>query len=94
MPHIQGMDVPKLKTLLEADAVRHSSITYDAVAGGWTVVTTYGAESREKTELLQRRRGGTRFFATLEAAARCLASLGISEFRVAAREWHARVPSA
>jgi uncharacterized membrane protein len=84
------MDVPKLKTRLVADAVRYSSVAYDAAAGGWTVVTPYGASGREKTERLTRQRGGVRVFATLEAAAaRCLASLGISEFPVAAREWHA-----
>jgi hypothetical protein len=83
------MDVPKLKTWLVADAVRHRGIGYDAAAGGWTVVTTYGASGHEQTEVLERQRGGTRLFATLEAAARFLAHLGISEFRVAAREWHA-----
>jgi hypothetical protein len=88
------MDVPKLKILLVADAIRHSGIGYDAVAGGWTVVTTYGASGHEKTERLTRPRGGTRLSATLEAAARFLASLGIFEFRVAAREWHALAPSA
>jgi hypothetical protein len=88
------MDVPKLKTRLVADAVRYSGVAYDAAAGGWTVVTTYGASGHEKTERLTRQRGGTRLSATLEAAARFLASLGIFEFRVAAREWHARVPSA
>jgi hypothetical protein len=91
---IGRMNVPPLTTRLAADAVRHSGIGYDAAAGGWTVLTTYGASGREKTERLTRQRGGTRLFATLEAAARCLASLGISEFPVAAREWHALASSA
>jgi hypothetical protein len=83
------MNVPKLRTLLAADMVRHRGIAYDTAAGGWTVVTTYGASGREKNEVPERQRGGTRLSATLEAAARFLASLGISEFPVAAREWHA-----
>lgn len=87
------MDVPKLKTLLEADAVRRSSVAYDAVAGGWTVFTTYGADSRAKTEVLKRQRGGVRAFATLDAAVRFLAGLGISEFQISAKDyriqgWH------
>jgi hypothetical protein len=84
------MNIPKLKIRLVADTIQHRGIAYDTAAGGWTVVTTYGASGHEKTERLTRQRGGTRLFATLEAAAaRCLASLGISEFPVSAREWHA-----
>jgi hypothetical protein len=89
MLRIGRMNVPPLTTRLAADMVRHHGIAYDAAASGWTVVTPYGASGREKTEVLQRQHGGVHAFSTLEAAARFLAHLGISEFPVAAREWHA-----
>ena len=38
----------------------------------------------ERTERLERQRGGARVFATLDAVARCLAGLGLPAFRVKA----------
>ena len=74
------MQVPKLKVLIEAGAVREVEVSHEA--GGWTVWITYARRTGERREVLERQRGGARAFATLDAAARCLAGLGLTAFRV------------
>ena len=76
------MQVPKLKLLVEAGAVRDAEVTYAADAAGWTVAITYVRRRGERREGLERQRGGVRAFATLDAVARCLAGLGLPTFRV------------
>jgi hypothetical protein len=76
------MQVPKLKVLIEAGAVREVAVSYAADAGGWTVQVTYASRRGEQREVLERQRGGVRMFTTLDAVARCLAGLGLVEFRV------------
>ena len=56
-------------------------VNHDA-AEGWTVQVTYATRRGERCEPLERQRGGVRTFATLDAAARPLAGLGLSGFRV------------
>jgi hypothetical protein len=43
---------------------------------------TYASRRGEQREILERQRGGVRVFATLDAAARALAGLGLPAFRV------------
>jgi hypothetical protein len=76
------MQVPKLKVLVEAGAVREVEASYATDAEGWTVQVTYASRSGERCEVLERQRGGARGFATLDAVARCLAGLGLPAFRV------------
>jgi hypothetical protein len=76
------MQVPKLKILIEAGGVGEVTVSYDANADGWTVQVLYTTRSGERIEALERQRGGVRVFATLVAAARCLAGLGWPAFRV------------
>ena len=76
------MQVPKLKVLVEAGAVRAVEASYATDAAGWTVAITYASRTGERREALERQRGGARVFATLDAVARCLAGLGLTEFRV------------
>jgi hypothetical protein len=76
------MQVPKLKVLVEAGAVREVEVSYATDAEGWTVAITYASRRGEQREVLERQRGGVRVFATLDAAARCLAGLGLPAFRV------------
>ena len=76
------MQIPKLRVLVEAGAVRAVAVSYAADAGGWTVQVTYASRHGERREVLERQRGGARGFATLDAAARCLAGLGLPAFRV------------
>ena len=76
------MQVPKLKVLVEAGAVRDAEVTYAADAAGWTVAITYASRRGERREVLERQRGGVRVFATLDAVARGLAGLGLPAFRV------------
>jgi hypothetical protein len=76
------MQIPKLKVLVEAGAVREVQVQHDATANGWTVHITYTTRTGERTEPLERQRGGLRTFATLDAVARCLAGLGLTAFRV------------
>ena len=76
------MQIPKLKVLVEAGAVRQVAVRYAADAGGWTVQVTYASRRGERCEVLERQRGGTRVFATLDAVARCLVGLGLPAFRV------------
>ena len=77
------MQVPKLKVLVEAGAVREVEVLHDAVdASGWTVHVTYSSRHGERREVLERQRGGARVFATLDAVARGLAGLGLTGFRV------------
>ena len=76
------MQVPKLKVLVEAGAVRAVAVSYAADASGWTVQVTYASRRGERCEVLERQRGGTRVFATLDAVARGLAGLGLPAFRV------------
>ena len=76
------MQVPKLRVLVEAGAVREVEVSYAADAAGWTVAITYASRRGEQREVLERQRGGVRVFATLDAAARCLAGLGLPAFRV------------
>ena len=79
------MQIPKLKVLVEAGAVRAVEASYATDTEGWTVAITYASRSGERREVLERQRGGARVFATLDAVARCLAGLGLTEFRVNAR---------
>ncbi len=76
------MQVPKLSVLVEAGAVRAVAASYQADPVGWTVQVTYASRSGERREVLERQRGGTRVFATLDAVARSLAGLGLSAFQV------------
>ena len=76
------MQIPKLKVLVEAGAVRAVAVSYAADAGGWTVQVTYASRHGERREILDRQRGGVRVFATLDAVARGLAGLGLPAFRV------------
>lgn len=74
------MQLPKLKILAEAGAVRRVEAMPDG--NGWTVQITYATRSGEQHEALERQRGGPRTFATLDAVARCLAGLGLPVFQV------------
>ena len=76
------MQVPKLKVLVEAGAVRDVEAIYQPDPMGWTVQVTYASRTGERREVLERQRGGARVFATLDAVARGLAGLGLGEFRV------------
>ena len=76
------MQVPKLKVLVEAGVVRDVEAIYQPDPVGWTVQVTYASRTGERREVLERQRGGARVFATLDAVARGLAGLGLSEFRV------------
>ena len=76
------MQINKLRVLIEAGAVREVVASYQAEGSGWTVVLTYASRSGERRAGLERQRGGLRVFATLDAAARCLAGLGLPAFRV------------
>ena len=76
------MQVPKLKVLVEAGAVRAVEASYATDAEGWTVAITYASRRGEQREVLERQRGGVRAFATLDAVARCLAGLGLPAFRI------------
>lgn len=74
------MQVPKLKVLIEAGAVREVEVSHEA--GGWAVWIAYATRQGERREGLERQRGGVRMFTTLDAAARTLAGLGLPTFRV------------
>ena len=74
------MQIPKLKVLVEAGAVREVEAMPDG--DGWAVWITYGSRGGERREALERQRGGARVFATLDAVARCLAGAGLSGFAV------------
>ncbi|KAB2921578.1 MAG: hypothetical protein F9K25_20280 [Candidatus Contendobacter sp.] len=76
------MQLPKLKVLAEAGAVREVEVIHDQAAGGWTVQVTYASRHGERREVLERQRGGARVFTTLDAVARALAGLGLTVFRV------------
>ena len=76
------MQVPKLKVLVEAGAVRAVEVNYATDSEGWCVWITYATRHGEQREVLERQRGGVRGFATLDAVARCLAGLGLPAFRV------------
>ena len=76
------MQIPKLKVLIEAGAVRAVETRYQADPAGWTLQVTYTSRRGERREILERQRGGARVFATLDAVARCLAGLGLTAFRV------------
>ena len=74
------MQLPKLKVLVEAGAVREADAMPDG--DGWAVWIAYASRRGERREALERQRGGARVFATLEAVARCLAGAGLGAFRV------------
>ena len=76
------MQIPKLRVLIEAGAVRDVAASYHAEGSGWTVAITHATRHGERREGLERQRGGARGFATLDAVARCLAGAGLSQFRV------------
>lgn len=76
------MQTPKLRTLVEVGAIQRLSVAYNPAAGGWTVSIMYRANPDEKTEMLERQRGGVRAFTTMEAVIRYLARLGIRECQV------------
>jgi hypothetical protein len=76
------MQIPKLKVLVEAGAVRDVAASYQADLLGWTVRVTYATRHGERREVLERQRGGARVFATLDAVARAVAGAGLSAFQV------------
>jgi hypothetical protein len=76
------MQMPKLQILIEAGVVRAVEVAYAPESAGWTVAITYASRTGERCEVLERQRGGTRVFATLDAVARCLAGLSLTAFRV------------
>jgi hypothetical protein len=76
------MQLPKLKVLAEAGAVREVEVNHEAADSGWTVQVSYATRRGERCEALERQRGGVRTFATLDAVARTLAGLGLTAFRV------------
>jgi hypothetical protein len=76
------MQIPKLKVLVEAGAVRAVAASYQTDPAGWTVQVTYASRHGERREVLERQRGGTRVFATLDAVARAVAGAGLSAFQV------------
>ena len=76
------MQLPKLKVLAEAGAVCDIEVNHDPAESGWTVQISYATRCDERTEPLERQRGGVRTFATLDAVARTLAELGLTTFRV------------
>jgi len=75
------MQIPKLRVLSEAGAVRAVTATYETEANGWEVQVCYASRSGERCEVLERQRGGVRVFATLEAVARALGEAGVGAFR-------------
>lgn len=76
------MQIPELKVLVEAGAVREAEAEAMPDGGGWAVWVTHASRSGERCEALERQRGGARVFATLDAVARCLVAVGLSGFRV------------
>ena len=74
------MQVPKLKVLIEAGAVREVEAMPEQ--DGWVVWIVYVSHGGERREPLERQRGGVRVFVTLDAVARFLAGLGQPAFRV------------
>ena len=74
------MQVPKLKVLTEAGAVREVEAMPEQ--DGWVVWIVYVSQGGERREPLERQRGGLRVFATLDAVARCLSGAGLSVFSV------------
>ena len=73
------MQIPKLKVLVEAGAVRQVEAIPEE--GGWIVWIVHATRHGERREALERQRGGVRVFATLNAVARALAGLGLSAFQ-------------
>ncbi len=74
------MQLPKLKVLIEAGAIRKAEALPDG--DGWAVWIVHATRGGERREALERQRGGARVFATLDAVARCLAGAGLSTFAV------------
>jgi hypothetical protein len=74
------MQVPKLKVLAEAGAVRQVAAIPEE--GGWVVWIAHATRHGERREALDRQRGGARVFATLDAVARAVAGAGLSAFQV------------
>jgi hypothetical protein len=76
------MRIPKLQVLAEAGVVRDVVARHQSEPAGWTVQVTYASRAGERRDVLERQRGGTRVFATLDAVARNLAGLGLPAFQV------------
>jgi hypothetical protein len=76
------MRIPKLQVLAEAGVVRDVVARHQSEPAGWTVHVTYASRTSERRAVLERQRGGTRVFATLDAVARNLAGLGLPAFQV------------
>jgi hypothetical protein len=76
------MRIPKLQVLAEAGVVREVAARYQSEPAGWTVQVAYASRTGERRDVLERQRGGTRVFATLDAVARNLAGLGLPAFQV------------
>jgi hypothetical protein len=76
------MQITKLQVLAEAGVVRDVVARHQSEPAGWTVQVTYASRAGERRDVLERQRGGTRVFATLDAVARNLAGLGLPAFQV------------
>lgn len=77
------MQILKMNVLAETGAVQEVDAMPET--DGWAVWITYACHGCERREVLERQRGGTRVFATLEAVARCVAAAGLAGFRVQVR---------
>ena len=74
------MNQLKLFTLAEIGAIERVVAKPDS--GGWVVIVSYKTIAGIHIEPLERQRGGSRVFATLDAVARCLSGAGLSTFAV------------
>ena len=76
------MQIQKLKVLAETGAVRTIEAIQNSTATGWTVQVTYATRYGERSEPLERQRGGARVFTTLDAVASGVFAAGCESFQV------------
>lgn len=72
------MNQLKLFTLAEIGAIERVVAKPDS--GGWVVIVSYKTIAGIHIEPLERQRGGSRVFATLDAVASTLRAAGVMEF--------------
>ncbi len=77
------MQTNKLKTLISVNSVKKAHALYATDTKQWILRITYGSvpltTEEDKTENLERQRGGPRTFALLDSLAIYLSELGIYE---------------
>lgn len=77
------MKIKDFRLLLGAGAVHNARLVREPMTSNWLLEVEATVEGARQWETLEAKRGGVRAFATLDAAAKALSSIGITNASLA-----------